>query len=351
MKDTNRREPGKRLHILVMNDGGSTRRLSVSVSFLWIMATLSILTLFSLGVLAWLVSSLLVEHKSLRNELAFLNAYSETKEYNKSLSSAPEDARLILERLDRAALSDEEEGDELALPQAVDSSPAQGAGESKPGNLLGEGKNPQGGSGSSQSAAAGAAKTEGENLSGSSGKDAGSGNGPAPAAGESGSSEAGSGGDPASEGSGEGTASAGSQGGETSAEAAAWQTFHNRLSMPPDPNILDVDEFRFSPRGSYTFYLQQIKSPGTRLKGRAITVFALEDKNGEVTLVSDPPIDLSKPFQGFEKGGKYNIVSSKVYKGNIRIPEGGKALSAEVLAWDEETRELVFLKKISLRGL
>jgi hypothetical protein len=355
LKDANRREPGKRLHILVMNDGGFTRRLSVSVSFLWIMATLVILTLFSLGVLAWMVSSLLVDHKNLQNELGFLKSYAETREYNKSLDSAPEDARLILERLDRAALNAEEDEDDLALPRAVDD----------PGEAAGPGESASKAQGGNPGANPGT--NPGSNPGSNPGQNPGQNPGSAPEGSPSESSSEGSGdlegegdqaedaafdlsGDSSKEGGESGTGEGSQVGAQAAAEAAAWASLHNRLSLPGEEKLLDVDEFKFSPRGSYSFYLQQIKSPGTRLKGRALTVFAMEDEKGKVALVSDPPIDLSKPFQGFEKGGRYNIVSSKVFKGNVRVPAGGKALSAEVLAWDEETKELIFIKKISLRG-
>jgi hypothetical protein len=135
-----------------------------------------------------------------------------------------------------------------------------------------------------------------------------------------------------------------------SPEAEAWGAFQNRLPKVPEEDVLDVDDFRVTPGGSYSYYLKRIATEGTRLRGRAITIFAIADKEGTVTLVSDPKIDLGVPSQGYDLGGKYNIVSSKVYRGNVKVPQGGKILSAQVLAWDEANKELVFQKKIVIGG-
>jgi hypothetical protein len=65
-------------------------------------------------------------------------------------------------------------------------------------------------------------------------------------------------------------------------------------------------------------------------------------------LASAPEIDLSQPGQGWEKGAKYNIIASKVVRAKMNIPEGGRVLNAEVLAWEEDTKELIFLKRIKI---
>jgi hypothetical protein len=321
LKTVNRRDPGKRLHVLVMNDGGSTRRLSISTSFLWILLVLVLVVLFSLGILAHMFSGYLVEFHTLKNEHDFMSRYYETRDYNRSLSVAPENAKLILERLDQAALSAESGDEDIALPKAADLNvPEAAAAEKEP---AGDG------------AAAEADPAAAENTLAERGEVTAQ-TPETPDDAPIGTADAEDGPIPA---------------GGPVAEEAAWETFHNRLVLPSGEPELDVDEFRFSPRGNYSFFLKQDARPGVRLKGRTVTVFALEDKDGEVTLVSDPAMDMTKPSQGYERGGRYNIIASKVYRGNVAIPEGGKALSAEVLAWDEETKELVFLKRISLEGL
>jgi hypothetical protein len=137
---------------------------------------------------------------------------------------------------------------------------------------------------------------------------------------------------------------------QASPEAEAWGVFQKRLPKLPDQAELDVDDFRVTPNGNYSYYLKRIATTGERLRGRAITIFAVSDKDGKVALVSVPQIDLGVPSQGYDLGGKYNIVSSKVYRGSVKVPQGGQILSAQVLAWDESTKELIFQKKIIIGG-
>jgi hypothetical protein len=131
---------------------------------------------------------------------------------------------------------------------------------------------------------------------------------------------------------------------------AAWAQFHARLNLPTGPAVLETEEFKLGLDGSMSFVLKQNAEPGQRVRGRTVIVAAVADRDGNVTLMSTPPIDLEKPEQGWELGSKYSIVASKVVRGKIDIPEGGQVLSAEVLAWDEDTRELIFRKKIKIEG-
>lgn len=338
------RESSKRLHILVMTDGGSTRRFSVSTSFLWAMASLALLVILALGVLSYLASSLLVDNGRLQSRYDFELRRIETQAYNRSLPASRDSAGRILERLDMAALSAGDDNGALpdALPEASPAGPAAaGPADPSPADL------PVGG-GPGAEASAGAGPSDGSGAEGGTGPPAP----PEPAAEGAASAEgAVSGPDPPAAGEGE-AADAGSA--SASPEAQAWAALHNRLTEPPAENILDVNEFRFSADGSYSYYLVKLPREGAdpteRLRGRAIAVFAISDKSGKVTLAADPEIDLKNPSQGWDLGGRYNIVASKVYKGRIRIPQGGTVLSAEVLAWDEETKGLVFLKKVPLDG-
>jgi hypothetical protein len=131
---------------------------------------------------------------------------------------------------------------------------------------------------------------------------------------------------------------------------AAWARFHSRLKFPSGPPVLDTDEFKLALDGTVSFVLKQNAEPGQRVRGRTLIVVAVADKDGNVTLMSTPEIDLENPDQGWELGSKYNIIASKVVRGKIAIPEGGRVLNAEVLAWDEDTRELIFRKKIKIEG-
>ncbi|MDR1081849.1 MAG: hypothetical protein LBQ79_13035 [Deltaproteobacteria bacterium] len=325
LKAPNFREPGRRLHILVMNDGGGTRRFSLSTSFLWTLASLAILILMALGVLSYLASSLLVDNRSLQTRYDFELRRLETQAYNRSVPDSPEAAGRLLDRLDRAAMSAGESDQEL--PQGVPEVPAvpearQAAAPPAPA------PDPPAGQEARETAAAQGASPAG--LS-----DAPPGLAGDPAVGTS---------PPAAGDGGEAAAA------PAGPEEVAWTMLHNRLTMPPGPVVLDVDEFRFSPDGSYTYYLKRAEGPGERVKGRAVTVFAVADRGGNVKLVPDPELDLRNPSQGWDLGGRYNMMASKVYKGRISIPSGGEVRSAEILAWDEETKELIFLKRVPLDG-
>ncbi|MDR2459778.1 MAG: hypothetical protein LBE38_03195 [Deltaproteobacteria bacterium] len=321
LKTDTRRPEGKNLHILVMSDQGATRRFSVSTSFLWVMVAVAILLFLAVAVLAYMVSSLLVDYRVLKNEYDFRNQYVERMEYNRTLETAPDDTRQILERLDQAVLSAVADDDELALPQPMDTGIPGANGTA---NEASTGENPTGDEEATNSnPAEDEGQAETDNLEGQSLDP------------------------PAADTQEQGEAN--SQG--TGSEEAAWASLNALLPRTLPEPFLDVDEFRFTARGNYSYYLKQAAEPGTRLRGRAITVFSLQDQAGNVTLVSDPEIDLTKPSQGYERGGKFNIISSKVYRGDIDIPPGSKALSAEVLAWDETSHELIFRKRVSLGGV
>jgi hypothetical protein len=285
------------------------------------MATLFILVFLVLFLLSYFVSSLLVDFERLENEHDYTVRYYDTREYNRGVSNAPDEAKRILQRLDEAAYSAEGNDDELTLPQPIDTS------EATPPNFL-EGL---GGASTPTPPLAQGGMPLGENegvpetgeippalLPATGGEDQGQG----PLNGES----------------------------PLGPEEKAWAQLHGLLTKPPEPPSLDVDDFRLSPDGTFTYYLKQAQGPGTRLKGRAITVFALSDGKGKVKLASFPKVDLNNPSQGWDLGGKFNIISSKVYKGQIEVPPGGKILSVEVLAWDEDSKQLVFDKKIDLGG-
>jgi hypothetical protein len=288
-----------------MNDDGLTRRLSVSTAFLWTIATISILVLLAFGILAYVSTSLMIDYGSLKDEHEYAIRHYEALEFSRSVSQAPEEARAILERLDRAILSAEGTDNDIPLP-------------------------------------GGAPEESGEAVSPSAPL------GPAPAEEPNGSP--GEAGGANGEAGGEGDA-----GGPASAEAlspenSAWDAFHKRLTPPAAPPNLDVDEFRLESDGVFSYYLKKEAEPGVRLRGRAVAVFAVRDASGAVELVSFPKIDLSKPSQGYDLGGKYNIIASKAYRGQVPVPPGGAVLSVEVLAWEEDSKALVFMKKVDLGG-
>ncbi|MDR1312765.1 MAG: hypothetical protein LBQ12_03490 [Deltaproteobacteria bacterium] len=334
LKTPSIREPAKRLHVLVMTDGGDTRRFSLSTTFLWIMASLALMVILALGVLSYLTSSLLVDNRSLKLGYDYELRRLETQAYNRSIPDSPEAAGRLLDRLDRAAMSAVD--DDQDLPQAVPDVPG---GPPEPQGVPSPPVRPDAPAAPDPAQAQGPAQAAGEAAPAAAAQAA------APAPGASGAGEPAS--PPAA---GEDPAAASAQQAPAGPEEEAWTAFHNRLAVPAGPAILDVDEFRFSPDGSYSYYLKQAAGPGERLRGRAITVFAVADRDGKVRLASDPEMDLRNPSRGWDIGGRYNIIASKVYKGRARIPPGGSALSCEVLAWDEDSKDLIFMKRVPLGG-
>jgi hypothetical protein len=129
-----------------------------------------------------------------------------------------------------------------------------------------------------------------------------------------------------------------------------WAAWHGRLPAVPGAQPVDVDEFKISVGGQFSFILRQNGQPGQRVRGRSVTVCAVAAEDGTVTLAASPEFDLTKPEQGWERGMRYNIIASKVVRGRVTVPKGGQVLSAEVLAWDEDDRSLVFRKKIKIEG-
>jgi hypothetical protein len=126
-----------------------------------------------------------------------------------------------------------------------------------------------------------------------------------------------------------------------------WAVWHARLDPIENPQPLDVAEFKISVDGKLSFILRQ-NAEGQRMRGRSITICAVADADGAIALASAPPIDLTKPEQGWAEGFKYNIIASKVMRGKVEVPDGGRVLGAEVLAWDEDSKALVFRRKIKI---
>jgi hypothetical protein len=137
---------------------------------------------------------------------------------------------------------------------------------------------------------------------------------------------------------------------ETESESlqAAWAVWHERSGNVTNPVDLDIEDFAVSGKGTVTFLLLQNGDPGLRVKGRTLVVLAISDPTGKISLVSAPPTDLNNPEQAWELGSKYNIVSSKLVRVQATIPNGSKILNAEVASWDEETKALVFRKKMKI---
>jgi hypothetical protein len=321
LKAPNKREGGKRLHIIVMNERGKTSRFTFSTTFFWIMGFLAVAVLGSLFLLANRLAIEVVEREGAKLELKSLADYYELKDFNRALAESPKEAGLILERLDRAALLAETLEDEPVLPWEIDTETDALAGNAPEPNASGADPAPASVSAAApetvpEDPALGADPAAGPEIPGAPDPE-----NPAPNL-------------PASKDEG------------PPGEAEIWAAFQSRLPGVTAEGILDVDDFRVTPAGNYSYQLKNVASEGGRLRGRAIAVFAVADASGAVSLVPDPVIDLAVPSQGYDRGGKYNIISSKEYRGAVKVPQGGQILSARVLAWDEATRELVFQKRI-----
>jgi hypothetical protein len=298
-----------------MNADGLTRRMSLSVSFLWIMFSLSLLVLGALAYLIWAFCGLYLDNGSTRVELDFTRKRMQAIEFNRSQANAPEEAKRLLDRLDMAVMA-ADGADDLILPSDLASSVSPASPQSE-GQVEGS-DGDQALDPSSQ--AEGRASTD--PGGGSSGPDS----------------------------SAFGLSGSGQTGGNMDTEAEAWASLD--LLLPPiaSPASLDVDDFKFGPEGQFSFFLKQAGGPGQRARGRAVTVLALASPEGQVALSIFPEADLAQNGQAWEVGSKYNIIAAKVIKGQVAIPEGGRVLGAEVLAFDEDSKALVFRKKIKNGG-
>jgi hypothetical protein len=317
-----------------MTDGGRTSRFTFSTSFFWVIGLLTLIVFTALFLSAYKLSALMVDYQSTRQELNALNTYYETREFNQAINESPQEAGIILGKLDQAALLAETLEDEPILPWVVETTAEIGPGSAEvsvSGNNEGD------------SPAKGEADPA-EPLVDTPGDGAGQARGALQVEPAEGAVDPESTNPPAI------LPDEPKDSAPLSPEAEAWAAFQNRLPEIPEEVILDVDDFRVTPTGAYSYYLKRVTTTGGRLRGRAITIFAVADKDGNVVLVPDPKIDLSVPSQGYDLGGKYNIVSSKVYRGNVKVPQGGKLLSVRVLAWDEATKALIFQKKIAIGG-
>jgi hypothetical protein len=281
LKKLNRRDQGP-MHIIVMGSDGQTRRLSISGGTLRIVLVFMLITLAALAFAVHLYVGARVENQRLAADFESGSRLSQIKEYTKTVEMAPEEARRILELLDRAILMADNSEAENSLVGVPDETPDSHDDPPEP---------------------------------------------------------------PPAE--------------EVPSEAALppldalWQSFHSSLSAVPaiSTDILDTEEFQIATDGTVSFVLKQNGPSGQRARGRAVTFVAVSDKAGRLSLLTAPEIDLADPdASAWELGSKYNIIASKVVRGKIEVPEGGKVLNAEVLAWDEDSKELVFRKKIKIEG-
>jgi hypothetical protein len=272
------------MHVIVMGADGQTRRLSFSIRTLWMLLFSLLAALAALAFAVHLYVGALLESRRLATELESATRLSQLREYSKTVDMAPEEARRILELLDRAILMADNSEIDDALVGVPDDSP-DGDGGQDSASEEGQGDPP-----------------------------------PVPE------------GDPLE---------------------ALWSRFHSSLASLPtaNPPILDTEEFQIALDGEVSFVLKQNAGAGQRARGRTVIFLAVADADGNLSLMTTPEIDLADPdASGWELGSKYNIIASKVVRGKIEIPEGGQVLNAEVLAWDEDSKELVFRKKIKIEG-
>jgi hypothetical protein len=330
LKSNNRLEPDKYLHILIMSSDGQTRRMSLSISFLWIMGFLALVVVGALGLVTYLWVEAIHSRDFFADNLEYLSRQTELARYSQDVKSAPDQARRLLEELDLAVRSaDSAENGEVVKGVADNEQTSA------------ESRNPAGSQVLSAVAQAETTVTDGqvplgnttavlENLSQNITSEI---NVSASAPGTEATST---------------TAANLTAPDAKTPESEAWDAFWTFWPPPPsnaDPQ-LDADDFKIASNGQISFILRQVEEPGLRARGRSVIICAVADNRGQVKLQASPEFDLKKPADGFSVGARYNIISSKVVRGQVTVPAGGRLLSVEVLAWDEDTRELVLRKKI-----
>jgi hypothetical protein len=300
LKNLNRRDQGpKGLHIMILRSDGSTRHLTMSRSFLWIIALLTLIPFCSLAYLSHQYVTQSITEQTLLTRLENESRAAELRDYTQTVDMAPEEARRILEILDRAIVMSENgplEEEEVGLVGIPD--PAEDIVQ------------------------------------------------PTEAPPSSGSNEGDMAGDVTADPPVEVTSAGSPETAQSTPLQQAWQAWYDRLTMPAQMASLDIDDFEVSSSGQVTFLLRQSGEPGHREKGRVMVVLAISDANDRITLVPAPEIDLTKPEQGWDVGAKYNIVASKLIRAKATIPNNSKILNAEVVAWEETSKELVYRKKI-----
>jgi hypothetical protein len=271
---------------MVLSADGQTRRLSFSPIFFWILGFLFVFIIAALAYLSHQFVNLTLERDSLKASLNNVIKYNEKRDYNQAVAMAPEEASRILEILDRAIVMSEADADEVGLigvPEPVLEDPQVAGTDPIPTDEVKPIEE--------------IPTSEGQVLT-------------------------------------------------SDHLQEAWQSWHQASGSIKTPANLDIDDFEVSSSGQVTFLLRQNGEPGQRVKGRVLVVLAVSDDQGNISLVSAPEIDLTKPDQGWELGSKYNIIAAKLVRAQASFPQGAKILNAEVTSWDEETKELVFRKKI-----
>ncbi|MDR0356118.1 MAG: hypothetical protein LBJ64_10365 [Deltaproteobacteria bacterium] len=289
LKSPNRRDQGpKGLHVMILKSDGNTRHLRFSPLFFWFLGLLFIAVVLSLAWLAHQYVELDLERKTLLANLNTETRINEIRDYARTVNLAPEEARRILELLDRAIVMSESGHDEeegligIPDPETAEAPVENSVPDAPPESAEAPDDAP-----------------------------------PAPPVEEAAT--------PLQE---------------------AWQKWRAQIGSPQTPmETLDIEDFEVTASGQVTFLLRQSGEPGRRVRGRVLVVLAVSDANGKITLLSAPQTNMSAA-QGWDKGSKYNIVASKLMRVKAEVPAGSKILNAEVVAWEEDTKELVFRKKI-----
>jgi hypothetical protein len=306
LKSPNRREPGRYFHVLVLSSDGRTRRLNLSLTFLWLMGALAFVAFGALGLLAYLWVETLKTRDSLADRLEYLTRQTELAKYHNDLGVAPDQARRLLEELERVArLGDPSEGPNNLTNSTVAKGDPAALAASSPGS--------------------GPAKADpNQNLSNP---------GPPVEA----KVEGGSGGD--------------NLGPETAPPSPESEAYSAMWASWPPPftgrSRLAVDDFKLN-GAQFSFILKQVEESGQRERGRSSSIFAVANAAGQVKLYAIPDFPVKDPAAGFRVGARYNIVSSKVVRGRVPLPPGGKILSVLVVAWDEDSQKLVLTEKLRL---
>jgi hypothetical protein len=326
-----------------MGSDGHARRLSLSLSFLWIIGCLSLATLGALGLVGYLWVEADRARDSLANRLEYVTRQNEMTKYQQDLKVAPDQARRLLEELDLAARVADADGSAGQLIQSIQPQPTQ----SNNSAASQEGKPDEGASlGGSATGLGDKANASPVNSEGEPGK----GNlalvSPDQGLDVASPREAGSAGGPGGE-------SALASSPDNISESEAWKVFWAKWPAPKEntgskenTGLLVVEDFKLF-GGQFSYVLKRLE-PGQRVRGRSATILAVADAAGKVKLKPFPEFNLKEPGAGYKAGARYNILSSKVVRGKVAIPEGGRVLSVEIVAWDEDSRELVFRQRIRL---
>lgn len=120
-----------------------------------------------------------------------------------------------------------------------------------------------------------------------------------------------------------------------------WAALFPDVPNPPE-HILNIGDMHVSGR-NFRFQLTNETGGATKVQGRMLLLFSVEDENGSVHLIPYPNFEININNPDFNEGPSYNINSSKQVAGRLSLPENGVVVG--MMAVIKSSNGQVVLKK------